>query len=251
MRNARADDPAIAHWYSDDQFAAQLRTPQQAAVIRNRWRIIAVALAGLRADGEVRVLDAGCGDGVNLLGLREALGGHVPRARLVALDATALRAERARRLALADAVLLGSVTALPLHADAFDAVLCNHVIEHVGEPGAAMRELARVLRPGGVMIVGVPNEGCALAWLRNHVLQRSILRTTDHVNFYTERTLRHLLASAGLRVQRVFTEGFFLPHLRLLAPARANALGRALLEAGRTVFPSQAAGLIAVAVRPS
>jgi SAM-dependent methyltransferase len=48
------------------------------------------------------------------------------------------------------------VTALDLPDDAFDAVLCSHVLEHVGDDAQAMRELRRVTAPGGFCLVMVP-----------------------------------------------------------------------------------------------
>jgi SAM-dependent methyltransferase len=48
------------------------------------------------------------------------------------------------------------VTALDLPDDAFDAVLCSHVLEHVADDGAAMRELRRITSPGGFCLVMVP-----------------------------------------------------------------------------------------------
>ena len=48
------------------------------------------------------------------------------------------------------------ITALPRPDDTFDAVLCNHVLEHVPDDGAAMREMHRVLRPGGLAIMQHP-----------------------------------------------------------------------------------------------
>jgi SAM-dependent methyltransferase len=52
--------------------------------------------------------------------------------------------------------VLGSVTAIPLADDSVDVLVCYHVLEHVPDDGAAMREFARVLRPGGVGLVQVP-----------------------------------------------------------------------------------------------
>jgi SAM-dependent methyltransferase len=52
--------------------------------------------------------------------------------------------------------LLGSVTAIPLATGSVDMLVCYHVLEHVPDDVAAMRELARVLAPGGVGLVQVP-----------------------------------------------------------------------------------------------
>ncbi len=48
------------------------------------------------------------------------------------------------------------ITALPFEADAFDLILCSHVLEHVPDDDAAMRELARVLAPGGLAVIQSP-----------------------------------------------------------------------------------------------
>jgi len=244
------------HWYIDDQFERQLGSPAQAAIIRRRWDAFASALrsfSGARADGlPLRVLDAGCGDGINLVGLRQVLADLGLRAQLVATDMSPVRVNRVVEAGRAPGrVALGSVTALPFATGTFDVVLCNHVIEHVPGPAAAVAEIARVLRSGGLAIIGVPNEGCLLARLRNHVFQRSILKATDHVNFFTGDSLSRLLSRGGLAVREVQTEGFFLPHLRLLGIARATAAGRAALEGARRLLPGQAAGLMAVATRAS
>ena len=51
---------------------------------------------------------------------------------------------------------VSDITALPLPAAAFDVVLCTEVLEHVPEPIAAVGEMARVLRPGGSMLLTAP-----------------------------------------------------------------------------------------------
>jgi SAM-dependent methyltransferase len=51
------------------------------------------------------------------------------------------------------------LTALPLQAAAFDLIICYHVLEHIPDDRGAIRELARVLKPGGIAIVQVPRRG--------------------------------------------------------------------------------------------
>ncbi len=241
-------------WNSDDQFARQLGHQSHAAVIHRRWDVFAAAIerfcAARPATASLRVLDAGCGDGINLVGLRRILTALERPWHLAALDLNPVRIARARAVDRAsNQIAAGSVTALPFASGHFDVVLCNHVIEHVPDAEAAIREIVRVLRPGGLAIVGVPNEGCSLARLRNHVLQRSILKTTDHVNFFTAKSLSALLSRAGLQVDDVHTGGFLLPHLRLQNVVTSTRSGRRLLRMLGRALPSQAADLIGIGRR--
>jgi len=99
------------------------------------------------------------------------------------------------------------VTDLDLADDSFDAVLCSHVLEHVPDDGAAMRELRRVTAPGGFCLVMVP-----LALDREHTYEdpaitapeereRAFLQH-DHVRLYA-RDIEDRLRSAGFDVEVV------------------------------------------------
>lgn len=77
---------------------------------------------------------------------------------------------------------------LPLDDGSFDTVLLTDVLEHVAEPLALLRQINRLLRPGGNLIAGVP----FFYWVHEH----------PHDYFrYTEFGLTHLCAAAGLRVR--------------------------------------------------
>ena len=103
-----------------------------------------------------RILDAGCGTG----GLIRRLAPAHPGWTWTGIDLSAVACEAARERTGAD-IRLGSVTELPFGDGSFDAVVSCDVLYHVEDDGAALREAARVLRPGGLIVVNVP----AYRWL--------------------------------------------------------------------------------------
>lgn len=149
----------------------------------------AVGRLGLRAGD--RVLDAGCGTGRALTPLRAAVGpsGVVVGADLTpAMLAAAVRAgrDRAGRLMLAD------VTALPFRSASLDAVFAAGLIAHLPRPEENLRELARVVRPGGTLALFHPIGRAALAARQGRQLTPEDLRA--------EPNLRPMLAGSGWRM---------------------------------------------------
>ncbi|MFF3658122.1 class I SAM-dependent methyltransferase [Streptomyces olivochromogenes] len=146
----------------------------------------AVDELGLR-EGD-RVLDAGCGTGRALPPLRAAVGpsGVVVGADLTpAMLAAAVRAGRHRDGQL----LLADVTALPLRTESLDAVLGAGLIAHLPNPAENLRELARVVRPGGTLALFHPIGRAALAARQGRRITPDDLRA--------EANLRPLLAASG------------------------------------------------------
>lgn len=236
-------------WYVDDQFAVQLGNPGSNLLIKNRWCIFEQALRDYVTFDQtpVRVLDAGCGDGINLFGLKGILERNGWKASLYGTDYNPLRVERVIKVVSGCDVQEANLLSLPFEDGFFDVILCNHVLEHIPDDVGAILELKRVLKPGGLLMLGVPNEGCFIAQLRNRVVQPSISRTTDHVHFYTRRTFAAKLVGSGFLIERLATEGFFFPHLRINNMLKNIRLGRYLTEMMRQIFPSQAAGLLVIA----
>ena len=149
----------------------------------------AVAELGLRAGD--RVLDAGCGTGRALPPLRAAVGrsGVVVGADLTpAMLEAALRAGRGREGQL----LLADVAALPLRPESLDAVFAAGLIAHLPHPGENLRELARVVRPGGTLALFHPIGRAALAARQGRQITPDDLRA--------EPNLRPLLAGSGWRM---------------------------------------------------
>lgn len=234
--------------YTSEHFQSLMGTRGRRRLIEHRWQVFARIIREWQGRAAARsplaVLDAGCGDGINLGGLQKLSIGEAIPMRLIGVDYNPLRVLRARGAAPAARVQQASLYQLPFAGASFDVVLCNHVLEHVPDLAAALAELVRVLRPGGLLIVGVPNEGCLLARLRNQVLQRSIQRATDHVHFFTARTLAGALGAAGLRVRSIDRETFFFPCTYLNMACNEVSAGHWLMSGLRRLFPSQAGGLI-------
>ena len=98
-----------------------------------------------------QILDAGCGTG----GLIRRLERRHPDWQWTGVDVEPLACELSRsRVRLNDPP--GFTAALPFPDSAFDAVVCSDVLYHLDDDVAALREMFRVLRPGGIVIINVP-----------------------------------------------------------------------------------------------
>ncbi|MCX5555840.1 class I SAM-dependent methyltransferase [Streptomyces sp. NBC_00038] len=146
----------------------------------------AVAEVGLR-EGD-RVLDAGCGTGRALPPLRAAVG---PSGVVLGADLTPAMLEAAVRAGRDSEgqLLLTDVAALPLRAQTLDAVFGAGLIAHLPNPGENLRELARVVRPGGTLALFHPIGRAALAARQGRRITPDDLRD--------EANLHPLLAGAG------------------------------------------------------
>jgi SAM-dependent methyltransferase len=96
---------------------------------------------------------------------------------------------------------VSDVRALPFHDSSFDAIYSMGTIEHFDETERAVEEIARVLKPGGRAIVGVPNRHDPfLRPLLAAVLQAMGLYGYGYEKSYSRRGLREMLERAGLTV---------------------------------------------------
>ena len=163
------------------------------------------------------LLDAGCGGG------RHCFGALDRGAQIVGLDldreglalARAGLADRRRTgLAATGGVLQGDVFALPFPDRRFDRVICSEVMEHVHDYAGAVRELTRVLRPGGTMGITIPTATSEHAYLR---LTRDYFESPGgHIRIFRPRELAGAMARAGLRVEGVgFAHALHTPYWAL------------------------------------
>jgi len=111
-------------------------------------------------------LDAGSGEGYGTALLATAL----PRWQAVGVDYDAAAAAHAARVhsGAATAYVRGALTALPMPDSCADLAVSLQVLEHIWTPGDYARELARVLRPGGLLVLSTPNRLTFSPGLRRH-----------------------------------------------------------------------------------
>ena len=149
-------------------------------------------------DRRAHILDVGCGTGANLVLLSE-----FGEAEGVDVSPDALAFCRERGL---DNVRLGAAEALPYEDNEFDLVTALDVVEHIDDDVAGLREMRRVLRPGGRVLLFVPT--FMFLWgLQDEV--------SHHRRRYRLNELRQAVTAAGFEVERTTYANitFFLPIL--------------------------------------
>lgn len=159
------------------------------------------AFAARRGDGEV-VLDAGCGE--------SRFRALFSRQRLVGYD----RGVGDPRWDYGRVDVRGDLRELALRDAAADAALCVVTLEHVPDPAGALAELARVLKPGGELLLVVP-----FLW-EIHQAPHDFFR-------FTRYGMAHLLAGAGLAAEAIEPLGGFFAVL-----ARRSVAALAFFQGG-------------------
>ncbi len=179
--------------------------------------MLRAVLADLSLPSEARLLDAGCGSGLTL-DLLASFG----RASGIDIDERAVTAAHERGHA---DVQVATVEQLPFADATFDLVTCLDVVEHTPDDVRTFRELRRVTRPAGHLVVTVP--AYPLLWSAHDVSNR-------HYRRYRRDTLRRASAAAGWRTVRETSFNAFLlvpvAAVRLVRRLRLEADGRSETE---------------------
>jgi ubiquinone/menaquinone biosynthesis C-methylase UbiE len=177
-------------------------------------------VSGLPLNSETRVLDLACGDGFYTRRIADQLGPgglvtgtDISQAYLAEADAEASRQTGRATIALVAA----SFDQLPFADDTFDFVWCAQSLYTLPDPAVAIAQVARVLRPGGV-IATFENDTLhqvLLPWpvrlelpLRAAELRSFLEGSRNSSKYYIGRRLPALLAEAGLEPLRMTTHAF-------------------------------------------
>lgn len=94
---------------------------------------------------------------------------------------------------------------LPLDDNSVDIVICSHVLEHLPRPEFTMGELARILKPGGMLLVGVPIAPQFIAHFRQKQMQEQLKtgkrKMGQHIHMFGIKRLKKLAEDKGLKIE--------------------------------------------------
>jgi ubiquinone/menaquinone biosynthesis C-methylase UbiE len=155
---------------------------------RNRRRTVRTLLK--RYHGQAPMLDAGCGTGLNLASMPAGSTGIDLNPRNLDLIRTRLPQQQ---------LVQGDIESMPFEDASFGTVVCTEVLEHVPYPAAALKEIHRVLKPGGVLIGSVP---CRSFIWKLRFLSSTCPGDEPFHNEYVIPEVRELLG--GFKVERVW-----------------------------------------------
>lgn len=156
------------------------------------YRPILRTMPGRHVD--CRFLDVGCGSGHFLAIVKEVMNADAYGVEPYAYDATF-----AANNGLT--IFNGTLEQAAFPEQFFDVVTLNHVFEHVRDPRSTMRELRRILKPGGQVVIGVPQSNCLLYWLFGKAWWQ--LDVPRHMFVPSSGNLRRLAKEMGFDVTAV------------------------------------------------
>jgi 2-polyprenyl-3-methyl-5-hydroxy-6-metoxy-1,4-benzoquinol methylase len=147
-------------------------------------------------------------------------------------DASAWMVERARERCPGARFDVGTLESLELDAESFDVVTLFDVLEHLDDPRAALVRVKRWLRPGGLLVMSLPNAGSRMAKLMG---QRWVLLLREHLWYFSPATIDALLQRAGYELCHTRTKwvSFSLANVAARLGQYPGAVGNAARRLAR------------------
>jgi SAM-dependent methyltransferase len=214
----------------------QSKNPTRRWVHTRRRETIEALLRSVAGGGVGRALEIGPGSGLYLPLLAELAG------EVVAMDIEPSFLDRAREC-LAGAknarFVVDDITQTTLPEASFDLILCTEVLEHIPDWRAALASMARLLRPGGALVLSTPQPRSPLELLGKVAFRPGVIKVvraiyrepvleTGHISLVSARRLDLEIAGHELRIEHRCWTGAYLPVVAELGGHRALRWEQAL-----------------------
>ena len=185
---------------------------------RLRWHPLGadIVLQMLKNEKGKRVLDVGCGDGDLLFKLqdnfKELYGIDIAQNRILRAQKKAKKQKVKRKYIFKQVDV--DKSGLPFKDNYFDVITCVALLEHIFDPYFVIEEIARTLKPNGILILLVPN----IAYLKHRLrlLLGKLPKTSGmetgwdggHLHYFTQKSLQGLLKKYRLQIIQISGSGF-------------------------------------------
>lgn len=198
------------------------------------------------------VLDCGCGEGLYLM----AMSGIFPDAAINGFDIDTSSMEVAKKhLEKANPdrefsnrvnvdFKIGNICDMPYEDNYFDKICCSEVLEHVEDDRKALNELRRILKPGGKLVVTVPNHNYPFLWDPINKIAETFFKThikdgffagiwNMHLRLYDINEITGLVENAGFEIKDVKAlTHYSIPFNHIILYGLKNLLNSGMLPAG-------------------
>ncbi|MDP3955340.1 MAG: class I SAM-dependent methyltransferase, partial [bacterium] len=134
------------------------------------------------------ILDVGCGEGHLLERLQKAKKDN----KYYGIDVIPLAINQAKERCPFANIEMGDIYETKYSNEFFDVVVCTEVLEHIFDFKLALKEMERILKPGGVLIITFPNE--VLWTISRFFLGRRPIKVPDHVNSFSPDNIKKNLS---------------------------------------------------------
>lgn len=155
-----------------------------------------------------RILDVGCGTGASVIDMKRLFGREV---EVIGIDVVRLQIELAKEKIIKNAVWAevdwydGEHIMFP--DNHFDAIYCSDVLGHVSNVLVWLKEINRVLRPGGALAMFSESELGKHAYIRKYLFERGLNidpHAEFHISLYSKSKIKEMLGDAGFEIKRMY-----------------------------------------------
>ena len=191
--NPQPSDDELARIYNADYFLGS-NTEKSSQAVREikqaTARLYLSEISRYCGPDSGRLLEIGCGDG-DFLVTAQAAGW-----RVTGVDYSATACEKARQRLKNGEVFCGELQSARLEAEQFDLCVISDVIEHVRSPMDFLKEIHRLLKPGGALFITTPSIG---SWSARLMRQKWMEFKAEHLTYFDPQTLQTALFKSSFR----------------------------------------------------